>query len=528
MTDAIKILTIDDSEDDRLLYSRALQKNPEVNYLIFEADNGEEGLRCIEEDSPACVLLDYSMPGYDGIEILKRIRAGYPFIPVVMMTGQGNEKVAVSAIQEGAQNYLSKSDVTPETLQRIIRVAIEHCAMQKRIHEQRTALEIFTRAMAHDLKEPMRTIRSFTEMIVKREQFSGKTLEFFTHVQTAAERMQMLIDTVFLYTQLDIPEYAKRDSCDMREVLGEVSESVSSLIRERSATIECGALPHVQANRTQLGQLLQNLVCNAIKHSPNPVTIRIEAAEQADHWLVTVKDNGSGIAEEYLRKIFEPFQRLKAHHEGAGGAGLGLAISRKIVDLHGGRIWCESRPGEGAAFRFTLPKGEASQPAQPTALPDAVPPPETLSQEACAPLANVLLVDDRMADLEVARLLLFDIPQLRCNLFTAQDGGEALAALHEKSPIDLMLLDINMPEVNGLELLERMRGEDALKQVTVVMCTGSTYNKDMETARALGAAGYLVKPVSFEMLQSVIANARNVHLQREGEGYALLRTNAAA
>ena len=100
------------------------------------------------------MLLDYSLPGRNGVEVLKRIRAKHPFVPVVMLTGQGNENVAVTAMQEGAQNYIAKSAITPESLEHVIRMAIEHCTMEKRIHEQRGSLEIFTRALAHDLKEP--------------------------------------------------------------------------------------------------------------------------------------------------------------------------------------------------------------------------------------------------------------------------------------------------------------------------------------------------------------------------------------
>ena len=101
------------------------------------------------------MLLDYSLPGRNGVEILKRIRVKHPLVPVVMLTGQGNEKVAVAAMQEGAQNYISKATIDPETLAHVIQVAILHCRMQSRIAEQRGSLEVFAHALAHDLKEPV-------------------------------------------------------------------------------------------------------------------------------------------------------------------------------------------------------------------------------------------------------------------------------------------------------------------------------------------------------------------------------------
>ncbi len=370
----------------------------------------------------------------------------------------------------------------------------------------------------------MRTIRSFVEMITQQEMFSGKTAGYFQHIRSAADRMHMLIDTVFLYTRLDDPGLMARGNSDMAGILEEVKENLHHLIWQRSAVITCESLPEVYANRTQMIQLMQNLCCNAIQHSRNPVTLQISAAVQGDHWLFRISDNGPGIGEDYFEKIFEPFKRLTHYEE--QGAGLGLAICKKIVESHGGKIWCESQPGAGATFLFTLPTILAvtddarCHPAEASA-------PAVLPADARRPLANLLVVDDSKADIEVTRFRLIERVGLQCNLFVARDGEEALAMLHratqENTPIDLMLLDINMPEMDGFELLERMRRDDALQKVAVVMCTGSIYDKDMERAQALGAAGYLTKPIEFTKLQSVIDHTATVQLCQKNEGYALLR-----
>ena len=146
-SNAIKILIIDDSPDDQLIYRRALGKATDAKYDLIEAEDGDRGLARVEADSPDCVLLDYSLPGRNGLEVLKRLRAQHPFVPVAMLTGQGNETVAVAAMHEGAQNYITKSTITPESIERIIRVSIEHCSMQKRIHEQRVSLEAANKSL---------------------------------------------------------------------------------------------------------------------------------------------------------------------------------------------------------------------------------------------------------------------------------------------------------------------------------------------------------------------------------------------
>lgn len=519
------ILIIDDSADDLTLYRRTLQKTREKSYRVTEAVDGEEGQRILEKETPECVLLDYSLPGYNGIEILKQIRSRHPFIPVIMLTGQGNENVAVAAMQEGAQNYICKSAITPEILEHIIGMAIAHCAMEKRIHEQRTSLEVFTHALAHDLREPIRTIRSFVELLALQETFRDKTKAYFQHIENAADRMQMLIDTVFHYTRLDDPTQLAREVCDVDAALKGVMENLDKLIHESGATIQGDeSLPEVYANRAQLMQVLQNLIGNAINHSEKAVTVHIHAEEQAEFWVFSVKDDGPGIEKTNFQKIFEPFKRLSHRH--GNGAGLGLATCKKIVESHGGRIWCESQPGEGTTFLFTLPKAlsDVADKDVATTAPIVSDVPAGYTER---PLANVLLVDDSRADIEITRHRLIDVPKLRCNFYVVRDGEEALALLGDKvragENMDFMLVDINMPEMDGFELLVRMRADKALGHIPVVMCTGSTYDKDMERAKALGAAGYLTKPLAFERLKPIINEAPAIHLSQDNAGYSLLR-----
>jgi signal transduction histidine kinase len=522
MTESTSILIIDDSEDDREFYRRTLKKSEDAIYDIVEAENGEQGLARLAQALPACVLLDYSLPGRNGVEVLKRLRAEHPFVPVVMLTGQGNETVAVTAMQEGAQNYISKATITPEALQRVIRTAIEHCTMEKRIHEQRESLEIFTRALAHDLKEPIRTIKSFLSLVTAHEKLSEKGQGYFNYIQNAADRMAALIDAVYFYTRLDgSPQEIGKEVCDSTAVLEEAKADISALIKERNAVISAGPLPIVTANRRQLAQVLQNLMCNAIQHCPANPMIEIEASESATHWVFRVTDNGPGIDVAQREKIFQPFKRLAQSK--AQGLGLGLAICKRIVETHGGKIWCEAGAQKGASFVFTIPK-DASQVTVATAPSKEA---RAVAEMAEAkPMANLLLVDDNEADIELTRIMLFEEAGLQCNLLVAHDAYEAmnmLRALENNAAVDLLLLDINMPGMDGFELLENMRAEDALRTTPVVMCTTSAYDKDMERAKRLGALGYLTKPAEMNRLKPLLDRIGSLDLRRESNGYTLLR-----
>jgi len=520
MNDTVKILVIDDSEDDRLLYKRCLKKSVGVRYAVTEAETGEDGLERIDKEAFACVLLDYSLPGRNGVEILKRIRAKRPFIPVVILTGLGNEKVAVAVMQEGAQNYISKASIDPQTLTHVIEVAIRHCGMQNRISEQRESLEVFARALAHDLKEPVRTIRTLLDLVTADVSFQGKTKDHFQAIGFAAERLTGLIDTVYIYTRLDASEPGKIDICDASQLVVAAQENISHLIRDRQAIIVCPPLPQISVNREQAIQVFQNLICNAIQNCEATPKVAISAKEAPDCWLFRVSDNGPGIAKQDAEKLFRPFQRLS--HHALQGAGLGLATCRKILELHGGRIWHESESGKGAAFVFTVPKVESPVAKQVAEI--AVPLAKAGAGGERRRIATLLLVDDNDLDIEIAQLLLIEKTGLQCKVLVAQDGQEALARMRD-TDIDLVLLDINMPRMDGFELLHQMRVEKLLDRIAVVMCSTSTYQGDITKAQALGACGYLTKPPDFNKLQRILEMSTTLAIVRDhSAAHVLLRT----
>ncbi len=387
-----------------------------------------------------------------------------------------------------------------------------------RIQQQHESLEVFTHALAHDLKEPVRTVRAFSDLIAEGEAGDSEAL-YFDFIRKAADRMGMLVETVYSYTRLHDPSRAVKTTVDAGDALTGAEDSLRQLIQAAGARIEAAKLPMVDADAAQLSQVFQNLIANAIKHTTGPAHVRIDARDDGAHWHFTVADNGPGIAESDLHRIFQPFKRLRLNEDGAG---LGLAICAKIVAMHGGRIWCESREGEGATFHFTLPKAAdevraADVPAAKGAGPEG----------QAAALAHVLLVDDREADIELTRILLRDRDKAEFDLTVARSGREALETLRKArlsgERFDLILLDINMPGMDGFETLEALRREGDFADMAVVMCTGSTQDSDLEQARKLGAAGYMVKPASLAQLRPMLDAVPALRWQDNGPAARLLR-----
>jgi two-component system CheB/CheR fusion protein len=379
---------------------------------------------------------------------------------------------------------------------------------QIRIGEQHASLGIFTRALAHDLREPVRTLVSFSEMLREEPQDQETQATYLRFIGDSAARMGTLIDSVAQYTRLDSPEISTRSSCLLGDVVAEVRQNLARIIAERKTTIVHGPLPALLADPVHLRQLLQNLVANAILHNEGPITVTIESSRSAGHRLFTVSDDGNGIPADQSEQVFEPFRRL-VHRNDASG--LGLAICRRIVSLYGGTIHCGSREGGGASFSFSLPDAE---------LPETE---DVVGNEMFA-IANVLIVDDREADLEMTEIALFRRPKLRCNLQSARDGREAHRLLSTPgAAVDLVLLDINMPDVDGFRLLEQIKEDEALRDVLVIMCSGSDHKPDQERAAALGASGYLLKPPRFSSFRDILMEQPALRLRDESNGMCLMR-----
>lgn len=382
---------------------------------------------------------------------------------------------------------------------------------QTRIREQCDTLEIFTRAMAHDLKEPLRSIRSFTAIVGEETELPEETARHFGYIRAGADRMALLIDSIYRYTAVDSAETATATPCDMAAALGEVEKRLHPLIKERDARLLIRQPRHVNANRGHMEQLWECLVGNAIVHNSRPAEIIAGSLSREGRTVFFVQDNGQGIAADEAKRIFHPFRRMT---HAPGRCGLGLALCRKIAALYGGEIWHEAVEGGGARFCFTLPDAEI-------AMPEA--------RSADGGLAHILIVDDREDDVEFAQRSLVRRPKLQCRVSCARDGEEAHAFLNQDNmpPVDLVLLDINMPVMNGFELLERMGREGSLTQASVIMCSGSEYGPDRRRAEELGAAGYLVKPVSFERFEEIIGGLPGLSLVRGEEELLLLKTAAS-
>ncbi|HLL21757.1 MAG TPA: ATP-binding protein [Kofleriaceae bacterium] len=359
MTETVHLLMVDDDRVDRLAIRRAVEHSG-LSATVDEAADTTEAFAKLSSKAYDCLLLDHDLPGMTGTEFTRQLRGRGNLTPIVLVTGQQDETLLQAAVDAGVTDFFPKGDLSPRRLALRVRFAIRIGRAEAESAKSLAQATLAARArddvlavVSHDLRGPLHAISLACEAL--REEVAGSAARYLGAIERASHRAERLITDLLEASAIENGALQlARGTIDASSLVKQAAADHELLVKESGGQITAHfpeELTLVSADRDRVLQVLSNLIGNALKHARG-APIDIELKKNGKHAIIAVRDHGPGIEEAALPHVFDRYWHGRTKK---GGAGLGLAIAKGIVDAHGGSINVASKPGEGAEFSFTLP-----------------------------------------------------------------------------------------------------------------------------------------------------------------------------
>jgi signal transduction histidine kinase len=512
----LRLLIVDDDDIDRLALRRALT-NAGVHADVTEADAAGPAIDALTREPFDCIILDYQLPGTDGLQVLHAIRGAGVRTPVIVLTGQGDEQTAVELMKAGAADYIGKGQLTPERLSRSLRHALalfrSEEARRQLLEREKAAREDaqaanhakdeFLATLSHELRTPLNAILGWVRLMNSGsldEATTQRALEIIErNTRLQAQLIEDLLDVSRIISgklRLDLRP------ASVSSVVEAAIDSVRPTADAKHIQLEFQATAesdNVLIDQARMQQVVWNLLSNALKFTPEGGNVTI-AVSVADTTLsLRVADTGAGISPDFLPYVFDRFRQEDAATTRAhGGLGLGLSIVRHLVELHGGEVRAESEgEGRGSAFIVRLPRAQA--PAL-TGAPQR-PRPEQRDELPSLEGVRVLLVED---ETDARTLVAAVLRRQGAIVETPGSIAEALELL-ERQPPDVLLSDIAMPGIDGFELIRCVRARPEWARLPAAALTAFVTPADRGKVLLAGFDSHVQKPVEASELTAVVA-----------------------
>lgn len=485
----LHILVIDPEADRRLILREKLSDVPDWDVQVLMSPDGAQGLEMMGQTFFDLVFLSHDTPGKSGVEVLEQIIQRHPRTTVLFMTPSGDEPITLDALQKGALDYIVDADLALVNMRNLLRRVMA----KRNLHQQFTQLrkvnllkDDFVANVSHELRTPLTVILGYARTLLdaKIGALNDQQRQALQSIEERGTHLLGVINQLLEYkAATEGTDRLLLEPVDLRSLV-EVAQArfVGPAARKElrlASDLPAGEV-WVRADRERLPEVFDNIFSNAIKFSPAKGTLKVSLSSENDEALLMIRDDGPGITQEKLPHIFDQFtQNAQGTTREYQGLGLGLALSRQIVELHGGRIWLRSEgEGKGTAACISLPLSSPSAPEV------------TIEQQIRLSKKRVLIVEDNPDIVDLIRLFLQNFsPNL--HIATAHNGFEALEYLTHHQP-HLMVLDIMMQGMNGFDVLDRLKRLPGKENIPVLVLTG--YQDAVEKAKALGARAVLLKP----------------------------------
>ncbi len=555
----IRVLIVEDDLVDRMACRRTLAQNTDYEFVLYEAETGRQGLQLAHEKKPDCVLLDLHLPDMTGLEFLAELRNDPGDIPVMMLTGADNASVAVEAMKRGAQDYLVKDvsrqylELLPAVIRRVWRERqmltekkqVEDELHQHRLHleklvEQRTdelaeankqlrqdaaerervhaeltqakvaaekanlAKSNFISRMSHELRTPLNAILGFAQLIEAGS--PAPTPKQSARLKEILHGGWYLLDLINEILDLAVIESGRlsllREPVSLIDVMRECQALIEPQAQQRDITINFLPFDHswfVRADHTRLKQVLINLLSNAIKYNRDRGTVEVKCTCTRERIRISVKDSGVGLPLEMQKQLFQPFNRLGQEGGAVEGTGIGLVVTKQLVELMGGTIGVKSTFGVGSDFRFELSRDFTTQFAASES--------QKLPPKIYADIQQhtLLYFEDNPANMLLVKELIEEArPDV--HLVIADNGKFGIELARTHLP-DVILMDIALPDINGIDAVEILLKDPLTAHIPIVALSANAMHDDVLRGMEAGLFRYLCKPFELSEFMGVIDEA---------------------
>lgn len=523
MVPLINILLVDDDQRNLDVLEVILD---DPGYRVLRADDADKALRLLLEHEIAAIVLDIKMPGVSGFELARMIKGTkkYREIPIVFLTAYmvGDEDV-IAGYGAGAVDYLTKP-VNAAILRRKIAVFAElyrktralselNETLEQRVLERTAELEksetalrasnqqkdAFLATLAHELRNPLAPLRTGLDLLLRVLPAPTPVVErTLSAMNRQLDHMVRLIDDLLDMSRVSRGMLElKKERADLNTIVEAAIETAQPFIdqRKQSCRVQTEGPLFAQLDPTRIAQVIGNLLHNASKYTPVGAELAIDVRADAGSATIRVIDPGVGIPADQLERVFDMFAKIeRSTRDVHGGLGIGLALSRQIAVLHNGSLVAQSAgEGRGATFTLSLPL-VAAMPAELA---------QGQTQQASSQVAkslSIVVIEDNEDAVELLEILLTDIGH---QVAVARNGLEGLELVRDVVP-QVVLCDLGLPGMSGVEVCQRVRALQLPSQPMMVALTGWGMTEDRRRTHAVGFDHHLVKPVTADSLLEIL------------------------